>query len=155
MTTHIIGKIKDRQILYLDPINNSGWETLLPENNWALFAIADDKQKSQLEHLAKVCLDKNVLYVCGAGEASSSVDDEFDMEIVTRKIEVNDANYDDTPITTWHEDFSEGFWFATTVTYNDTEIIDKVVCVDLTEQKYKEKILELIDNINAGWLPEH
>jgi hypothetical protein len=154
MSTGIIGQIMDRQILYLDPINNPEWESLLPENNWALFAIADNKLKSQLSHLAKVCLNKNVAYSCAAGEASSDIDDEFDMEIVSRKMKAGDANYDDTPIVTWHEDFSEGFWFATTIVYNDTEIVNTVVCVDLTQKKCKEKILELIDKINSGWLPE-
>ena len=154
MTVPTIGKINDREIFYIDTINNPGWETVLPESNWSLFAIADDKQISQLDHLAKICLDKNVLYICGAGKASSRIDDAFDIEIVDRKIEANDDNYDNTPMTTWHNDFDEGFWFASTVAYHDIILINKLVCINLTDETYRERIVDLINKINNGWLPE-
>lgn len=154
MTPHIIGKIKDREIVYLDTVNNAHLETALPESNWSLFAIADDEQIPQLGYLAKVCLDKNVLYICGAGQASSQIDDAFHIEICDRKIQADDDNYDNTPTTTWHSDFDEGLWFAATIVYHGMMSINTVVCINLTEINYKEKIVDLITKINHGWLPE-
>ena len=50
--------------------------------------------------------------------------------------------------------FGEGFWFATTLAHDDNFNIDRVVCLDFTRQKKKQHLIELIEKINNGWLPD-
>jgi len=150
---HTLGKIIDRQILYLIPEQNSSWAPFLPESNWLLFAIADNPQISKVYELAKICRAKNVLYLCSASEAANEIEDIFDFEFVNRKVQTGDENYDDTPITTKHEDFDEAFWFASVVAKHEIQRIDKVICINLTDHDYKERIMHLIGKINKGWLP--
>src|SRR5687768_8158060 len=121
MMSSKIGKINERTIFYLEVTSNVAWSNSLPNDNWILFAIADNEQISHLKGLAKECLDKNVLYVCCAGTAADSIHLAFDLEIVRRKVASNDDNYDDTPITTGHEDLNEGFWFASTAACHGTK----------------------------------
>ena len=149
-----IGIVNNRQILYFDRAQFSNLSSWIPKSDWMLFAIADPEQEHLLEQLAKTCLNNGVLYVCGAGKAGSSIDNTFDFEIVDRKIEKGEDDYSDTPMTTWHEDLAEGFWYATTVASHDTLIIDTIVCINLTEHDYKSQLENLIDRINTGWLPE-
>lgn len=150
-----IGIVNDRQVFYFDKVQYSAIVDLLPKTDWVLFAIADNEQISMLDRLSKFCLDNGVLYICGAGEAASRIDDAFDLEVVDRKIAAEDENYSDVPMTTWHNNFDEGFWFAATLAYHETLLIDTVVCMNLTEKDYQSRIADLISKINGGWLPEN
>jgi hypothetical protein len=149
-----LGIVNNRQIHYITKAQYSDLSASLPDSNWMLFAIADQQQIPFLDALAKTCLDKGVLYICGAGKSGSQVDDAFDIEIVNRKIEANNDDYEDTPMTTWNNNFDEGFWFATTVAYNQLLPIETVVCINLTDHDYQDRISDLIHKINSGWLPE-
>lgn len=160
MKPELLGKIGDRSISYTD------WEPGHTEvggmcgRNWVLFAIADLAQIDQLDELAKACLDNDVLYVCGAGQAGTHIDDAFDMQIVLRRIEKeNDQSgtlnqSDDSPMTTWHNDIDEGFWYACTVAAHEYLTIDHVLVINLTTSSYRGHIVELIEKISGGWLPE-
>jgi hypothetical protein len=152
--TPSLGIVNKRQILYLSQAQYPDLSALLPDSNWMLFAIADREQVPLLDALAKTCLEKGVLYICGAGDSGSQIDDAFDIEIVNRKIAANNDDYDDTLMTTWHNNLEEGFWFATTVAYHDTIPIDTVVSLNLTEHDYQDRISDLINKINSGWIPE-
>jgi hypothetical protein len=56
-------------------------------------------------------------------------------------------------MTTWHTDFDEGFWFATSVANNDEQEITRVVCLNLTETNLEPTLAELIQRLNTGWIP--
>jgi hypothetical protein len=80
------------------------------------------------------------------------------MEIIKRKIEMGESvhdhiAFDDVPMTTWHGDFEEGFWFAAMVAYDETIPISVVVCLNLTVNCCKGYLANLIDKITIGWLP--
>lgn len=129
-----------------------------PSKNWMLFAIADKDQLAALYSFAEKCLDLGVLYICGAGEACSEIDDAFDMVEVDRKLaslkrDLKQEDFDDSPMTTWHHDFDEGFWFSVTTAYHERELINKVVVANLTDNNYELIIKDLIARINSGWLP--
>ena len=66
-------------------------------------------------------------------------------------------DYETAPMTSFHKNFEEGFWFALTVakqTINDVHITShQVVCIDCTQQKVRKHLLKLLDKINNGWLP--
>jgi len=95
---------------------------------------------------------------CGAGEACSEIDDAFDFAIVDGKLaslnrDLTQDDFRDSPMTTWHDDFDEGFWFSVTTAYHEEQLIDKIVVANLTEKNYKFRIKELVAKIQAGWLP--
>jgi len=158
----ILGNINSRQILFCNIRTDKDWFLQVPQNSWIAFTIADKEDKDLLSETTKKCLDNGVCYTCSTGELGSDTEDYFDEEIAWRETrkeeETNEpADFDKTPMTTYHEDFEEGFWFATTVAYatiNDKYIItDKVVCIDFTKRGVEESIINLITKINSGWLP--
>lgn len=153
-----LGHINNRAIEYLDINDDMSNLTSIVLNNWVLFAIADKEQMPILNKFAEICLDSNVLYVCGAGELASEIDTEFDSAIVNRMIDIgewpnNSDAFEDTAMTTFHSDFDEGFWFATFVAAHPTIIIERVLVANLTQHDYSNRIIELIEKINFGWLP--
>ena len=157
-----LGLVNNRQILYCNVRSQQSWFDQLPSKNWIVFSIADKDDEALLNNATIKCLDKNVSYTCSAGELGSDTEAYFDQEIVWREVQKEEKtgapqNYDRTPMTTSHRNFSEGFWFATTVAYPTIEDryihIETVVCVDCTERGVKEHIQSLIEKINSGWLP--
>jgi hypothetical protein len=85
-------------------------------------------------------------------------EDIFDEEIVNRAIQDetrtgNPYDYEFSPMTTFHNNFSEGFWFATTFTYDGCKDCDVVVCIDFTTKGVKNHVAELIIKIDNNWLP--
>jgi len=107
-----LGKIRNRQIQYFG-INDKNWLALLPDKNWLLFLIADDEQIPQFDDILKICLERNVLYVCSTGKAANKIEDIFDEEIGIKTINLR-SDYEQ-PVTTSHKNFDEGFWFATNI----------------------------------------
>jgi hypothetical protein len=73
---------------------------------------------------------------------------------VRRRVASNHDNSEDTPITTGHSDFNQRFWFASTAACDGKKEVHRVVCINLSKNQYERKLLELIDRINNGWLPE-
>jgi len=152
------GSINNRQIFYCDIGNDFNEIESFPSKNWLLFVIADQDQLGRLYSFAEKCLDRGVLYICGAGEACSEIDDAFDFAIVDGKLaslnrDLTQDDFRDSPMTTWHDDFDEGFWFSVTTAYHEEQLIDKVIVANLTEKNYEFRIKELVDKIHAGWLP--
>ncbi|MBP6215282.1 MAG: hypothetical protein KA399_03695 [Chitinophagaceae bacterium] len=157
-----IGELNDRQIFFTNVRVDLHWFDKLPSSNWLAFTIADTADKELLSDTTKKCLDSNVLYTCNAGQLGSDTEDYFDEEIVWRQVQIEERtgkpqDYKTSPMTTSHRNFDEGFWFATTVAnataYDEYIPIDKVVCIDMTQQGVKKYLLELIDKIKNGWLP--
>jgi hypothetical protein len=152
------GLLNDRNILYCDVGSDLAKTGEFPTANWLLFAIADKGQLELLYSFAEKCLDRGVLYICGAGEASSEIDDAFDFVVLDRKLaslkrDLTEDDFDDSPMTTWHNDFDEGFWFAATTAYHEKEAIGHVIVANLTQESYEFRIKDLIAKINSGWLP--
>ncbi len=158
----ILGNINDRQIIYFNIRVENSWHSQLPLNNWIAFTIADKEDEYLLNDTIIKCLDNGVSYTCSTGQLGSKTEDYFDQEIAWRETQKEErtgepADFDKTPMTTFHRKFGEGFWFATTLAYatiNDEYLItDKVVCIDFTKQGVESQIKSLIEKINNGWLP--
>jgi hypothetical protein len=155
----LLGKIYNREIFYSNLRDDKQWFDKLPNCNWVAFTITNDEDKSLIDEVVKHCLDKNVRYTCSTGELGQIVETSFDIEFVDRVIQ-NESfsgkphDYEkDTLMTTSHENFSEGFWFAATTAYNDPYIFDKVICLDFTKRRVEKYLRQLIMQINNGWLP--
>ena len=153
-----LGVIRGRVIQYFDLYDNN-WASSLPEKNWLLLLIADEDQIPVLDNIAKACLKNKVLYICGTGAAAAEIEEAFDEEISFGNIDfLNGGNIEtdyDAPATTMHRDFDEGFWFAAVAAKHEQLPIEKIFCLNLSQQNYKKRIINLVEKINAGWLPSH
>ena len=149
--------LNNREIVYSNISTDFSEISHFPSKNWLLVAIADKEQVSLLPRFAELCVERNVLYVCGAGGAASEIDDEFDIVSVNRAIEAgknfDDQTFEDTPLTTWHASFEEALWFGITAASHETLPIAKVIVANLTDRDYKELVGEIIMQIHSGWLP--
>jgi hypothetical protein len=153
-----LGEIRDRQILYSNIRADQNWSNALPTENWIVFTIADDLDRELINEAVELCLDKSVCYICCAGRLASLTEDIFDEEIVNRAIQDETRSgkphdYEYSPMTTSHKNFSDGFWFATTVAHDNYKDIDTVVCLDFTTKGVKDHLIELIIKIKNNWLP--
>ena len=158
----ILGQVNSREIQYINIRFHPNWSEQLFFKSWVAFTVADIQDRELLNEVTMKCLDKGVLYTCSAGQLASETEDYFDQEIVWREVQVEEstgiqADYDKTPMTTFHSNFSEGFWFSTHLanpTINDENLkVDSVVCIDFTSAGVKQYLIELIKKINSGWLP--
>lgn len=157
-----IGEYNDRQIFYTNVRTDFNWFDKLPPSNWLAFTIADTADKELLNDTTIKCLNKSVLYTCSAGQLGSDTEDYFDQEIVWRQVQIEERtgkpqDYETSPMTTYHKNFDEGFWFAIqsayATAYDKYIPIDKVVCIDMTQQGVKKYLVSLINKMKTGWLP--
>ena len=153
-----IGKINDREIFYISTKDKSEWLNLIPTEKWVVFTITDKENKEILHESTSHILDNNVTYTCSAGELAGLTEQYFDEEIGWRGVQYEEKtgkeyDYEQSPMTTMHRNFGEGFWFASTLAYDGEKEINKVVCIDFTTRKVKKHLTELVEKINNGWLP--
>lgn len=154
----LLGVSCERQLFYINVNTNTNWAESLPTQNWLVFAIGDEKDIDAYSTLSDVCIEKNVAYVCSAGKYCELIHDIFDETIVWKKIQNGESvdsmdDFENSPMTTWDNHFSEGFWFAITTAYDEHFIIDTIVCIDYTTKGVKQHLITLIEKINSGWLP--
>lgn len=161
-TLELLGQVGERQIFYCHIRSDEKWFDSISFDNWVAFTIADNDDKQFLHDMAVRCIDKGVCYSCSAGQLASLTEDYFDEEIVWRQVQHEERtgeqqDYEATPMTSFHKNFDEGFWFAVTVAkqiINDVYVTShQVVCIDCTQLKVRKHLLNLIDKINNGWLP--
>lgn len=159
----LIGQINDRQIYYCNIRSAKEWYSDIHFKNWIAFTIVDEDDKELITDMAIHCLDNGVCYTCSAGELASISEDYFDGEIVMREVNKEmetgvEQDYESTPMTSYHKNFDEGFWFATTLarqSINDQYILSTdVVCIDCTKLGVSQYLKGLIKKINSGWLPD-
>ncbi|MBI3501188.1 MAG: hypothetical protein HY063_05280 [Bacteroidetes bacterium] len=153
------GQHFDRQIFYLSTRQTNNWAEQLPTDNWLALTVGHDKDIKLYNELADKCIDKNVLYVCAVGHACELIHDIFDQTVIQKKIAVGDSvaspdDFENSPMTTWHNDFEEGVWFAMTSAFHGTKDIDKIVVIDLTDKSERQRLTELIDKIKSGFIPD-
>jgi hypothetical protein len=153
-----IGKINDRDIFYISTKDHSDWLNLVPTKHWVVFTIADEENKEILHEGITQILDRNVIYTCSAGELAALTEKYFDEEISLRGFLYeektgNKYDYEKSPMTTMHQNFSEGFWFSAYCAFDGNKVINKVVCIDFTTRKVKKHLSVLVEKINNGWLP--
>jgi hypothetical protein len=130
----------------------------LPMEGSLVFIIGQSKEWKIYSEFAQKCIQNNVLYVCTSGPNCELIHDIFDETIVARKIAKGESvdrqdDFENSPMTTWHHNFSEGFWFAITSAHHDSGTVEKIVCVDFTDKGVKGHFIDLIGMINGSWLP--
>ncbi|MBI5359531.1 MAG: hypothetical protein HZA48_03005 [Planctomycetes bacterium] len=104
--------------------------------------------------MAEKCLEKNVCYVCAIGQQCELIHDIFDELIVKREIAKrgNITSLDDfenSAMTTWHNEFEEGFWFATSAVFHEYTEIKEVICLDMTEEGKRQDLFDLTGKLKT------
>jgi len=153
-----IGEYNERLIFY-QQIRNPDWETGLPDNTWLVILVGHNKDYDLIRKISGICLDKNVHYLCALGEACKFIHDIFDETIYEKRIEKGLSiekpdDFIEEPMTTWHDEFNEGVWFALTCAYHEYFAINNVVCLDLNPEGEKDRLINVIQMIQSGWLPD-
>lgn len=152
-----LGNIQERAIYYLSTKYTPQWLTLLPKANWLAFTIVEEKEEDLWEASGQI-LEQGAVYTCSAGEQGELMHGYFDDHIVIKAVHYEEEtgqafDYDHSPMTTAHQNFGEGFWFAAVVAHDDWMKVDKVVCLDFTTRKVEQHLITLVQQIKKGWLP--
>ncbi|MFZ6050759.1 hypothetical protein [Halocola ammonii] len=131
------GQVNNRSFYYFSALSQN-WKDQLPTSNWLLLLIGDSRDEDLMNEIARASLENNVAYVSTLGKEAEWIHDWFDEVAAIRSLPAKAEE----PITTFHDDFEEGVWFAFHAAFGKTEI-GKVVCVDFTgaHQSKLEKIL--------------
>ena len=154
----LIGSSNGRQVFHVNARISGKWEESLPMTNWLALPILDKPDQAHADRIARACLDKDVAYVCTLGRSCEMLHDCIDETIAADKVKagfpVSSADdFDHSPMTTWHNDFEEGVWFAILVAHDDHKEIHAVVCIDMTDEDRADRLASLVTAINDGWLP--
>src|SRR4051812_48525507 len=110
-----LGERNDRQVFYLKVNGSENWLDELPDENWLALPIGDEKNIQAYTRLADKCIDKKVVYMCAIGQSSELIHDIFDEMVVGKKILNGESvesedDFENSPMTTWDNDFDNGFW---------------------------------------------
>jgi hypothetical protein len=148
----LLGNLNDRDIIYIKHDTAEPWFQDFPNKSWLLFVITNAGERNIFNEINRRAIDNNVVYVCTAGPNCELFHDILDENIVIREIE---GWYlpDYCIMTTWHNDFDEGFWYAVFAAYGDDQEINKIVCLDITKNEMRLKLVDLVEKIKTGWLP--
>jgi hypothetical protein len=143
-----LGQKNDRQLIYLRTATDD-WKKNLPTSNWLVLPIAHQRDKELVKEVTYTCLNNGVKYVCTLGQECEFIHDFFDELIVNNRIDkglsvehVDDFEHE--PMTTWHNDFDEGVWFAIHSAYDDYVDIDRVIFLDMTGNGELERVEQAI-----------
>ena len=144
-----LGQKNDRQLTYFHTKRDS-WKGSLPTINWLVLPIGHTRDNDLIKDVTNTCLDNGVKYVCTLGQECEFIHDYFDDSIVMKRIDnglsVEHANdFEHEPMTTWHNDFDEGVWFAIHAAHDDYVTIDKIVLLDMTDNGELERVERAIE----------
>ena len=143
-----LGQINERQIIYLQTATDN-WKKGLPTSNWLALPIGHKRDKELIAEITDACLNSGVNYVCTLGQECEFIHDLFDDSIVDKRIEkglsvASEDDFEYEPMTTWHNDFDEGVWFAIHSAYDEHVSIDKIVFLDMTDNGELDRVEKAI-----------
>jgi len=132
-----LGVINNRTLIYQKHDLNENWAKTMLIENWLLIVIINDKSQNILDEISRKAIDNNVCYVCCIGKQAELLHDMIDEEVVFREVDIEDHHLPSFDInTTWHQDLSEGLWFAIYAANHLTEKINKILCLDASHASY-------------------
>jgi hypothetical protein len=141
-------QINDREIRLVQYSTETNWLKELPSQNWLCILCAEETPRRYLDEVIPKVITQDVCYVCTIGGQCEFVHDLFDEEICYRETEEPPLYLPKHDImTTWHNDFDEGIWFAIYAAYDDAVKIKTVVILDMTGGKEQARIRSVLSNI--------
>lgn len=150
-----LSNINDRDILYQKLDLEINWSKSFPDTNWLFVALVESDNSHVLDDIARKIIDKDVCYACCIGTFGEKLHDLIDENLVIRETEIEKLHFPNHQVmTTWHKDFDDGLWFAIYSAFHETELIEKVVCLEIGKDNRKTEIVELINKFKKGYIPE-
>jgi hypothetical protein len=152
--------VSNRKVSYLDVKINPNDFINASLQNWMVVVVANELKDPLLHRLAKICIDKELMYMCACGDAGREIDDLFDELFVIRQIDEKPMPYwyhskeEDVLMTTWHNSYEECFWYAATLANYDPYVIERIVVLNFNNASFLTHTKELILKINNGWSPD-
>ena len=139
--------LNSREIIIVEYSTERNWYNEIPNQNWLCIFVSDDRKRKYLDEVIPKIILKNVTYICTIGNQCEEVHDLFDEEILYRQVEIEELYLPKhSIITTWHNDFYEGIWYAIFVANSDKVQIDKVVFIDMTRGHRLNQIKKIVDS---------
>jgi hypothetical protein len=143
--------LNNREIIFLTYSTEESWEKDLPKNNWLCILVDNDRPRQYIDEVISKIIENDVCWVLTVGQSCELIHDLVDEEIVYRQVDIDNLYLPKHDVmTTWHTDLDEGVWFGI-FSANDEDVqIDKVVILDMTAGKERERITKLIEEYKAG-----
>ncbi|WNJ17138.1 hypothetical protein [Pontibacter sp. G13] len=139
-------KINNRKVSIVSYSTEANWIGPIPNENWLCILVDNDKHRRYVEDVNAKILDHNVSYVCAVGDQCERNHDLLDEEILIREVEKRYLPSFHI-MTTWHDDFEEGIWFAFNTAFHENVDIRNVLIIDMTEGKDTERIIRYLERI--------
>ena len=105
--------INGREVIAINYSTEANWLKDIPKKKWLCILVNNNRERRYLEEIISKIVDHDVCYVCTVGEGCELTHDLVDEEISFKEAEIENRHLPKhLIITTWHQDFQEGFWFA-------------------------------------------
>ena len=142
-----LGIVNHRQVFFLST-SHASWVSKRPVKNWLALIHCDVRNLDIANAVIRYCLDSNVVFVCTIGKECEWLHDCFDEQIVWR--EVVELNTNPAPLTTWHNDFEDGIWFALHAAAGENRPIESVVFIETTGNYSEGQLRGLLSRMVAN-----
>ena len=143
--------INDREIITIKYTTEENWIKNIPQSNWLCILVDNNRQRTYLDDVISKIINNDVCYVCTVGQSCEKTHDLIDEEIVFREVDIEKLYLPEHHImTTWHNDFDEGIWFALFAAHHDEVLIDKVVVLDMTDGIELNRIEKLLIDLEVN-----
>lgn len=151
----LVGKHFNRELYYFDL--ESELESLKNFNNWILLLIGNsDFDERYIYNVFQTCIKYGVLEFRAQGKSGEGLHLQFDRAMVDLEIE-KDTNYDicssGDNSTNIESAIWECFYASVLPSHADWENI-KIFCTTSDKADYLNKIQNIFNRINSGWIPE-
>ena len=132
--------LNNRKISITTYSTQKPWLKQLPDQNWLCILVVDDTPRRYLEEVLPKLLLKNVCWLCTVGRQCELAHDLMDEEIVYQEVVASEPCLPKHLVmTTWHDDFEEGVWFAVYAANHHDVTINRVVVLDMTDRAKQAK----------------
>ncbi|WP_332022532.1 DUF7684 family protein [Kaistella sp.] len=143
--------INDREIITVKYTTEQNWIKNIPQSNWLCILVDNDRQKNYVDEVISKIINNDVCYVCTVGQSCEKTHDLIDEEIVFREVDIEKLHLPNHHImTTWHNDFDEGIWFAIFAAHHEEVSIDKIVVLDMTDGNEFNRIDKLLTDLKVN-----
>lgn len=139
-----LGEVNNRKILYIRHELGSAWYNDFPKSNWLLLAISDTRRAAVFEEIARQAINSNVVCVCAVGQEAEFFYDSFEDTMLMREVELEFLPAH-TISTTWQENLEECFLFAVNSAISEQVVVEKIICLDISQSGVKEKLIKLVE----------
>jgi hypothetical protein len=141
--------LNDREIIYITYSTERNWANELPKSNWLCVLVDNDRPRNYLDEVINKVISNDVVWISTVGTSCEKTHDLIDDEIQFREEETEESYLPEHDImTTWHTDFENGIWFSIFAANYEEISIDKIVVLDMTENKERERIERLIEEFS-------